>query len=61
VELALSKTDRLDLNSVDLSLFSAEALDEVLAGTPFSILSENDLFGRLLTRFWFLVKTIVRF
>jgi hypothetical protein len=48
LELALSGTDRLDLNSVNLSMFSVEALDGILNGSSFSIASEDDLLEKLL-------------
>jgi hypothetical protein len=49
LELKLAEADRIDLTSIDLSMLSAEALDEILAGASFSIASEDDLLGRLLS------------
>jgi hypothetical protein len=49
LELALLGTDRLDLNSIDLSILSVEALDDILAGASFSIDSEDDFLDRLLS------------
>jgi hypothetical protein len=49
VELALAGTDCFDLDSVDLSVFSVEALDEVLGLASFSIASEDALLERLLS------------
>jgi hypothetical protein len=49
LELALAGTDRFDLDSVDLSVFSVEALDEVLGLASFSIASEDVLLERLLS------------
>jgi hypothetical protein len=49
LELALLGTDRLDLNSIDLSILSVEALDDILAGASFSIDSEDHLLKRLLS------------
>jgi hypothetical protein len=46
--LELAGADRLDMNSVDLSMFSVEALNEILGGTSFSIASEDDLLKQLL-------------
>jgi hypothetical protein len=48
LELELSGTDRLDLNSIDLSILSVEALDEFLSKMSFCIDSEDDLLDRLL-------------
>jgi hypothetical protein len=48
LELDLAGTDRFDLDSVDLSVFSVEALDEVLGLASFSIASEDALLERLL-------------
>jgi hypothetical protein len=39
VELALAGTDFFEMNSVDLSVFSVEALDEVLVGRYFGSLA----------------------
>jgi hypothetical protein len=41
LELALAGTDRFDLDSIDLSVFSVEALDEVLGRASFAIDSED--------------------
>jgi hypothetical protein len=49
LELKLAEADHIDLTSFDLSMLSAEALDEILAGASFSIGSEDDLLGRLLS------------
>jgi hypothetical protein len=49
VELALAGTDCFDLDSVNLSVFSIEALDEVLSLASFSISSEDALLKRLLS------------
>jgi hypothetical protein len=49
LELALTWTDRFDLDSVDLSVFSVEALDEVLGLVSFSITREDALLERLLS------------
>jgi hypothetical protein len=49
LELALAVTDRFDLDSVDLSVFSVEALDKVLSLVSFSITSEDVLLRRLLS------------
>jgi hypothetical protein len=49
LELALAGTDCFDLTSIDLSHFSVEALDELLTGGSFSIVSEDDLLKRLLS------------
>jgi hypothetical protein len=49
LELKLAEADRIDLTSFDLSMLSAEALDEILAGASFSIDSEDALLGRLLS------------
>jgi hypothetical protein len=48
LELALAQTGPLDLTTLDLSMLSIEALDNILAGTSFSIASEDDLLERLL-------------
>jgi hypothetical protein len=48
LEQALAGTDLFDLDSVDLSVFSVEALDEVLGLASFSIASEDALLERLL-------------
>jgi hypothetical protein len=48
LELGLTWTDRFDLDSVDLSVFSVEALDEVLGLASLSVASEDDLLKRLL-------------
>jgi hypothetical protein len=47
LELALAGPDCFDLDSVDLSVFSVEALDEVLGLASFSIASEDALLERL--------------
>jgi hypothetical protein len=49
VELALLGTDRLDLSSIDLSILSVEALNDILAGASFSIDSEDRLLEQLLS------------
>jgi hypothetical protein len=49
LELALAATARFDLTSFDLSVFSVEALHEVLGGRSFSIVSEVDPLERLLS------------
>jgi hypothetical protein len=49
LELALAGTDRFDLDSVNLSVFSIEALDEILGMASFSIASEDALLERLLS------------
>jgi hypothetical protein len=49
LELALAGTDRFDLDSVDLSIFSVEALDEILGLASFSIASEDALMERLVS------------
>jgi hypothetical protein len=49
LKLKLAEADRIDLTSFDLSMLSAEALDEILAGASFSIASEDDLLERLLS------------
>jgi hypothetical protein len=49
LELGLLGTDRLDLNSIDLSILSVEALDDILAGASFSIDGEDRLLDRLLS------------
>jgi hypothetical protein len=49
LELALAGTDCFDLDSVDLSVFSVEALDDVLDRASFSIASEDALLERLLS------------
>jgi hypothetical protein len=49
LELVLAGTDRFDLDSVELSVFSVEALDEVLGLASFSIASEDALLERLLS------------
>jgi hypothetical protein len=49
LEQGLTGTDRLDLNSVDLSIFSVDALEDILAGTAFCLVSEGDLLERLLS------------
>jgi hypothetical protein len=48
LELSLAKPDRLDLTSLDLSRFSVEALDDILAEGSFSVVSEDDLLKKLL-------------
>jgi hypothetical protein len=48
LELELAEADWIDLTSFDLSMLSAEALDEILAGASFSIGSEDELLERLL-------------
>jgi hypothetical protein len=48
LEPALAGTAPLDLTSLDLSLLSVEALDEVLRGSSFSIVDEDDLLERVL-------------
>jgi hypothetical protein len=48
LELSLAGTDLLDFDALDLSMFSVEALDEILASSSFSIGSENDLLKRVL-------------
>jgi hypothetical protein len=48
LELVGLEIDRLDLTSLDLSVFSVEALEELLAGASFSIASEDELLKRLL-------------
>jgi hypothetical protein len=42
-----SKTDRFDLNSIDLSSLSVDALDQILTEGSFYIKSEDDLFLRI--------------
>jgi hypothetical protein len=49
LELKLAGADRIDLTSFDLSMLSAEALDEIRAGASFSIDSEDALSERLLS------------
>jgi hypothetical protein len=49
LELALAGTGRIDLDSIDLSVFSVEALDEVLDLASFWIASEDALVERLLS------------
>jgi hypothetical protein len=49
LEQKLAEADRIDLTSFDLSMLSAEALDEILAGASLSIASEDVLLGRLLS------------
>jgi hypothetical protein len=49
LELALTGTDRFDLDSLDLSVFSVEALDQVLCLASFSIASEDALLRRILS------------
>jgi hypothetical protein len=49
LELALAGTDCFDLDSVDLSIFSVEVLDEVLGLASFSIASEDALLELLLS------------
>jgi hypothetical protein len=49
LELGLAGTDRFDLDSIDLSVFSVEALDEILSLVSFSIASEDALLERLLS------------
>jgi hypothetical protein len=53
LELALAGTDRFDLDSVDLSVFSVEALDEVLCRASLSIGREeyHPLLSRIEIRF----------
>jgi hypothetical protein len=46
--LDLTGSYHFDLNSVDLSKFSVEALDEFLAGASFSVVDEDDLLHQLL-------------
>jgi hypothetical protein len=48
LELQLAGVDRIDLTGFDLSLFSFEALYEILMGGSFSIVSEDELLVRLL-------------
>jgi hypothetical protein len=43
-----SETDRFDLNSIDLSSLSVEAVDEILTGNSCYIESEDELLSRLL-------------
>jgi hypothetical protein len=49
MELAFVAVDCFDLNSVDFSMFSVEALDEVLASGSFSIVSEDFLLMHILS------------
>jgi hypothetical protein len=49
LELALAGTDRFDLDSVDFSIFSVDALAEVLGLSSFSMASEDALLERLLS------------
>jgi hypothetical protein len=49
VELALAGTDRFDLDSVSLSVFSIEALDKVLCLASFSPNREDALLKRFLS------------
>jgi hypothetical protein len=49
LELKVVEADRIDFTSFDLSMLSAEALDEILAGASFSIASEDALLERLLS------------
>jgi hypothetical protein len=49
LELGLTGTERFDLDLVDLSVFSVEALDEVLGLLLFSIASEDALLKGLLS------------
>jgi hypothetical protein len=44
----LLKTDRFDLNSINLSSLSVDALDQILTEGSFHIESEDDLFLRIL-------------
>jgi hypothetical protein len=48
IEIGLAGSDFLDFDSVDLSMFSIEALDDVLSNGLFSIVDECDLLERLL-------------
>jgi hypothetical protein len=49
LELALAGTDHFDLDSVDLSVFSVAALDDVLGLASFSMASQDALSERLLS------------
>jgi hypothetical protein len=49
LELKLAEADRIDLTSFDLSMLSAEAVNDILAGASFSIASEDALLEQLLS------------
>jgi hypothetical protein len=49
LERALLGIDHVDLRSIDLSILSVEALDNILAGASFSLPSEDNLLEQLLS------------